>query len=87
MLYRPPDANVSAFIDFLDRFSDFVSYNKCKLALCGDLNVDMIAEAPHQFQLQTTVGSNGISNIIETPTRVTCNSSTLIGLCTINIDE
>lgn len=84
--YRPPDADVNIFIEFLDRLLTYVNNNKFNLILGGNFNIDLLKRSPAQEAFLLTVESNGNSILTQTATRVTMQTATLIDVFISNIN-
>lgn len=60
--------------------------NGNNIICCGDFNINMKEDS--QFsRLINCFNDNGIRQIVDEPTRVTINSSTLIDLCATNLNK
>lgn len=70
---------------FNDWFED-ISEGK-QILICGDFNIDMLSNTSHKAKLKKICDDNGMQQLIENPTRVGRNSSTLIDLCITNINR
>ncbi|MCU7800226.1 MAG: hypothetical protein KZQ70_08805 [gamma proteobacterium symbiont of Lucinoma myriamae] len=84
-MYRPPDSRV----EYNDRFEDFidtVTKEGKEIILLGDLNKNLIGGQADKEWLNLTL-SLGLSQMVDEPTRVTENSSTLIDHIYTNIEE
>lgn len=86
VIYRPPDGNISNFINFIDHFLAFINEKKLKIILGGDLNLDMMCDNIHTRCFNVVVKSNNCENVISKPTRVTCSTETLLDLFITNYD-
>lgn len=86
MCYRPPDGNVSLFLEFYDLFLTSVvqSHNEKTLIACGDFNIAMSIPSPSARDFNTTIMSNGFVNLINMPTRVTSESHSILDLVITN---
>lgn len=87
VLYQPPAGCVPCFISFLDNYVSWVNDNGFKLVLARDLNIDLLKVSAHARELSRTLDINGFSNVINLPTRIFHNSSTLIDLFVTNLDD
>ena len=78
VLYHPPHTEDVKFVDYfnvyLDRVSAFRGFN----ILMGDFNFDLLKRSFYGEKIVNNVFLNGLSQIVDTPTRVTDRSSTLI---------
>ena len=79
VIYRPPSSPMS-FFDALEINLDKVTALSDKIVLLGDFNSNMLTANPLSKTLNDLSELNGFSQLIDKPTRVTPNSSTLIDL-------
>lgn len=84
VLYRPPNGNISVFINFLEELFCFANEEGCKLYLGGDFNINMLEASRITDDFANLLTSNNFSNVIIPPTRVSCSTSTLIDLFITN---
>lgn len=87
VLYRPPNGNVSSFMQFLEALFCFANQERCLLFLGGDFNINMLEDSHLKDDFVGLLTSNNISNVIIPPTRITCTTSTLLDLFLTNHDE
>lgn len=80
-IYRPPQGTLSIFLNYIESLMDFVNSRKRHIVIIGDFNIDLNSNNPAEVQLLEIMLQNGCENVIEQPTRVTSNTSTLIDLC------
>lgn len=77
--YRPPNLNYKVFIDELEN-----SFIQCleisdSIYCCGDFNLDLLrVDDPSVLYFSSFVESIGCTQLINSPTRVTKNTSTLL---------
>ena len=67
------EAAITKLTDLVDKFKD--GYDK---AIVGDLNIDLLTDSKYSDILSTAMADRGFCQIINMPTRTTCNSITLI---------
>lgn len=84
--YRPPSGNLSSFFAYLESFFEFANENKCNVILGGDFNVNMLLDTTCKLQFDALIKSNGCENMINTATRITTESSTLLDLFITSYD-
>ena len=83
-IYRAPNGQFDIFLDKLEiMIQKLLSKNKI-LILCGDWNVDMLHESSNQSDLLGLLQRHNLINTIQSPTRITNNSNTLLDLMIIN---
>lgn len=51
----------------------------------GDLNIDLLSDDSHSRELQSLISSYACINYITLPTRITCNTDTLLDICISNV--
>ena len=77
VVYRPPDQ-----MNFLQHFSDAInnthSFDSQEIYILGDLNIDMIRKPPLAKVHKEFCSLHGLVQIIDSPTRITKDTSTLI---------
>ena len=87
IMYRPPSSNNAYLKSMLDQIDNVFSYNE-NIILMGDLNYD--------YKLDESLSSNplhqieilyGMRQLINSPTRVTLTTSTLIDVMFSNVHE
>lgn len=81
VVYRPPHSDVDVFFQFVEPFLEFTSQQKMHVVLLGDLNIDIMNVNPTQIRLMEMMLSYGCDNIIDAPTRISCQSETLLDVC------
>jgi hypothetical protein len=83
-IYRAPNGQFDIFLDKLEiMIKKLLSKNKI-LILCGDWNVDMLHESSNRSELLGLLQRYKLVNTIQSPTRITNNSNTLLDLIIIN---
>lgn len=80
VMYRPPKGNLEVFFDFFESFLEFVNEEKCTVVCGGDFNIDMTVDTVAKKTFDLLISSGGCTNVVTRPTRVTCQSQTLIDL-------
>ena len=83
--YRPPDTPTTIFDNFEELIGKMDSTGH-EIFLLGDFNVDFMPDANENNtnKLKDIFATYGLEQLINKPTRVTSNSSTLIDLCVTN---
>lgn len=82
--YRPPNGNVTLFIEMYDRFLSFVCENDYTLVAGGDFNINMSECNQYSRQFNTVILSSGFINVINVPTRVTGASESTLDIFITN---
>lgn len=85
--YRPPQGSVTAFISFFESLLSHSREKRLDLACGGDININMLSNDISKRNFDLLLQANGFSNVIDLPTRITQNSSTLLDLFITNIDR
>ena len=83
-IYRAPNGQFDIFLDKLELIIQKLMRTNKTFVLCGDWNVDMLQESSNKKELVGLLQRYNLINTIESPTRITKNSSTLIDLTVIN---
>lgn len=86
VLYRPPTGNVARFLEFYEDFLEFICKNNLRLISGGDFNINMLEENNCVRDFSTKLVSSGFINVIKTPTRITCSTSSMLDLIVTNLD-
>lgn len=79
-LYRPPDSSIYLQANFNELFNNFLAkVNEVfsEVILLGDLNANYLV-MNNSKELKSLIASNSFKQLIEAPTRITKDSSTLI---------
>lgn len=87
-VYRPPGGNSERALDILSGFCDKYhdKYNNTELLILGDLNINYLDKRCKQVKLLKSLEKQfGLTQTIETATRVTLQKGTLIDLCLTNM--
>ena len=83
--YRPGDQNIDDFILCLNDALNKIDADHSDFVLAGDLNVDYSTKKNHlRHKLEEFASNQGLSQIVDKPTRATENSSTTIDLIFVN---
>lgn len=85
LIYRPPDGNPDALLEFLEKLQHHANSNRWFMISFGDFNIDVSNDGPTKLKLMELMLSHGCENIINTPTRITSKSETIIDLCFTNL--
>ena len=89
IIYRKPNTNVKEFQDDLLSVLQEMRVDKHKCVLLGDFNVNSLSEEDTVEEFLTSLQCIGLDQLIQSPTRVTKESATLIDhiYSNINISE
>lgn len=78
-IYRPPNQNnFDNFLINLEHIFNFVTNNFKYTILCGDLNIDKLANTTCSKKLQDLICSFQLKCLVNEPTRIATNSSNVI---------
>lgn len=86
VLYRPPSGNTEQFKSFVDGLLEYASYKKLRLFLGGDFNINLLGDSSCSNDMVHRIVASGFKNVIQTPTRVTVTSSSILDLLITNYD-
>ena len=80
VIYRHPRNSINSFIEALDENMQRLNNKKVKALIMGDINIDLNPSeyTSSQSEYLNVLKSNGFSNLITKPTRVTATSQTTI---------
>jgi hypothetical protein len=85
--YRPPDSDISQFIEGLSTGLSSVDPNKYDILILGDFNVDFHCDSRCQTSKRSLVNfANlyGLVQLIKKPTRLTETTKTILDLIFVN---
>ena len=80
VIYRPPNHDISEFIDHMSSITDTLTRENKNCYLMGDFNLDLFKHETHTLtgDFLNTLLSNSFLPLINRPARVTSSTSTLI---------
>lgn len=80
MVYIPPKGNVRKALEHLDKIGETVDSKDYEWVIGGDFNINLKGtnSALNRRVLQSFAGKFSLTQLIKTPTRITCNTATLI---------
>ena len=77
--YRPRHGNVERAVSMLDHcYNTFVERPDADLLCLGDMNIDYLTPSPAKWKLNQVLKSLTCTLIINSPTRVTSHTQTLL---------
>lgn len=85
IIYRSPCRKFKEFKESLNKKLRKSCYKKTDTIIMGDINIDTKGESKEKEEILNVMYQNGFSQLINKPTRITANSSTLIDHCYTNI--
>lgn len=84
VIYHPPQAENAKFIDCFSEYLGSVSLFGGVNIIVGDFNFDLLKTSFYGDKLLSTVYMNGFAQIVDSPTRITERSQTLIDYIVTN---
>lgn len=86
-VYRPPNGSKYLQNNFTEHFNDLLSNKKSKeIIILGDLNINYLKRNDNE-DIKHLLTLNGFSQMVDKPTRITKESSTLIDIIATNKSE
>lgn len=86
-LYHSPSGSHAAFIDQMENICEEVLCKNSRVVLAGDFNLDFLSDEFYVKKIKDLFHSYGICQKVETYTRITNTSKTLIDYVLTNIDN
>ena len=83
-IYRSPDGQFEIFLNKLELVIQKLLMKKKSLLLCGDWNIDFLHEDNNQRELVDLLLRYNLVNTVQSPTRITKNTTTLIDVMITN---
>jgi exonuclease III len=77
-VYRSPSGNFSNFLTNLDSVLQKLFSSKLTFIICGDININYLADSYKNKQLDSILYSFNLRSIVNFPTRLGQNSSSII---------
>lgn len=84
-IYRSPNGDKNIFLSKLELLLYFLHQEKAKLFLCGDINIDLHEKSHFKYTYINILNSAGMISIVNTPTRETTNSKSVIDHIFVNV--
>lgn len=84
-VYCSPSESKIEIINNINQWLDNECENKTVI-ICGDFNVDLLIDNNNSRKIKNVFNDNGLKQLINKPTRIINESSTLIDLCITNVD-
>jgi len=77
-VYRPPSGNVEYFLNSLEQILNQLYTNSTNIIICGDININYLANTNNKRQLDALLASYGLYSIVDFPTRSkNCSSAAI----------
>ena len=85
-IYKPPIGNIKAFLEYMkNTLDDITQHNSLEIHLIGDVNVDFKDnKSKYVAQMKRSIAQAGLTQYIDSPTRITLESSTIIDMHATN---
>lgn len=84
VLYHSPSTSNAEFLAFLENWCDENVNNREMVTICGDFNIDVSVDTVNSNKLKSIIVANGMKQIVNSYTRITKDSQTLIDLVLTN---
>lgn len=76
--YHPPQRNDSLFLEYFENYLEEIMEYDGNIYIGGDFNYDLLKDTYYSKKIKEMIHRSGLYQIVNKPTRVTDNSSTLI---------
>jgi hypothetical protein len=86
-VYRSPSGNFSTFLSSMELILHKLCKKNVRVIICGDFNVNFREDCPMKRQLEVLFATFNLRPTINFPTRIGCNTSTLIDNIFINVHQ
>lgn len=85
-IYHPPQTNDNLFLEYVDNFLDDI---ECKgvVIIVGDFNIDYSKDTFYKRKIKDIIYQYGLYQLVNSPTRITKTSSTIIDYIITNEKE
>ena len=83
-IYRSPDGNYRIFLKNLEYVIQKIQSKRKKVLLCGDWNLNFLADNIKIHELENLLESYDLINTVSSPTRITSSSESLIDVIVSN---
>lgn len=80
-----PSGDPEKFLTYVYKFLAFASEGRSSTVIAGDHNINTLKPSNTNHQLNYTITSNGFTNLIATPTRITPTSCSASDLSIVDI--
>lgn len=86
-VYRSPLGNFQLFLKNLNSLLCYLTNKGKQIIVCGDFNVDFLKDSDRKNDLEVLLQSFNLTSVVDFPTRVVQNSSTIIDNIFIDQDK
>jgi len=83
-IYRSPDGNFRVFLNNLELIIQKIQSKRKKILLCGDWNLNFLIDNTRLHELENLLLSYDLINTVNSPTRITSSSESLIDVIVTN---
>ena len=85
IIYRPPNSKAADFVEEFDSLMESVAGSNRDWIILGDFNIDILQPSALSKSYLNVISSHNFQQVIQIPTRVTNNSSSLLDHISTNI--
>lgn len=85
-VYSPPSACFDIFLNTLDEALRKLSNTNKRLIMCGDFNIDLLADSPQKKQFIFLCKSYSMKELFNEPTRITSSTATCLDNIFLNCE-
>lgn len=87
VLYHSPSGSHADFLNYFEELMEDIIATNSKIIILGDFNIDLLTESTYSNKINNLISSLGLRQLINVPTRVTVDSSTLIDYLITNVNN
>lgn len=78
LIYRPPSGSLKEFFEFFDSLLYYLASENSHVVILGDFNINLLHPSDPVNEFLDIATSNGFSNLIDAPTRITARVKHLL---------
>lgn len=78
VVYHSPNSSHADFLNYFEELMEDIVNHNAKVIIVGDFNIDLLTEYTYSNKIKNLISSIGFNQLVNVPTRVTADSSTLI---------
>lgn len=86
-IYRSPSGDTAQFMELLEDTLSYLYNCSSSIILCGDWNINHLLETPTKKRLDIIMNTYNLVQIVNFPTRITHNSTTLIDCIYLDVTQ
>ena len=87
IVYRPPHTDIDSFLGDLESLMATINSLNKSACVMGDFNIDLLSRTPNALRFQNILDSNAFNVMIDKPTRISEQSSTLLDNIFVKTDK